>query len=68
MDVYTVAPLARSLLVVASMYDDDQTPWMLLELAWSVERGPFRDTLTALADAFEELPAAWRAWLVCHLG
>jgi len=43
------------------MCDDDPIPWLLLELADTIEPGPFRDTLTALADAFEELPATWRA-------
>ena len=68
MDVYTAAPLARPLALMASIYDDDETPWLLLEFAHTIEPGPFRDTVTALADAFEELPATWRAWLACHLG
>lgn len=60
MHVYT-APPGTPPALVASMCDDDPIPWLLLELADTIEPGPFRDTLTALADAFEELPATWRA-------
>ena len=48
---------------LAGMYDDDETAWLLLELAYNLEPGPLRDTLTAVADAWDELPSTWRSWL-----
>ena len=49
---------------VAGMNDyDDPIPWLLLDLAHPMPEGPLRDLLRALADAWEELPFQWRAFL-----
>ena len=49
--------------------DADKTPWLLLDLAWSLPGdSPTRAILSALADAWEELPLGWRKLITAGVG
>ena len=52
-----------------STVDDDKTPWLLLDLAWTLPGdSPTRAILSALADAWEELPLGWRKLITAGVG